>query len=146
MTSLVIDCSVAVKWDLPQEPFATEAREVLQDLQAAVVDLCAPDLLAAEVVNVFLKAERQGRVTDVEAAAGIQRILAAIRVLHPTAVLATRAHEVGRAHNRSAYDSFYVALAEREGTDFWTGDERLFNALSPAFSFVRFIRDYTARR
>jgi predicted nucleic acid-binding protein len=135
-----------VKWDLPLESFATEAREMMQDLQVNAVELCAPDLLHAEIVNVFWRAERQGRVTEAEAVAGIQRLLATGIVLYPVASLALRAFQMAHAHNRSAYDCLYIALAEQEGIEFWTGDERLFNAISPVFPFVRFIRDYAAQR
>ena len=32
-----------------------------------------------------------------------------------------------RLAQSKAYDSFYLALAERMGEDLWTGDRRLFN-------------------
>ncbi len=34
------------------------------------------------------------------------------------------------------YDCLYVALAEREGCEFITADDRLVRALKPAFPFI----------
>lgn len=34
----------------------------------------------------------------------------------------------GRLGQSRAYDSYYLALAERLGTELWTGDQRLVNA------------------
>jgi hypothetical protein len=48
--------------------------------------------------------------------------------------------------NQRIYDCFYVALAEREGVNFWTGDERLYNALATHLPFIRFIADYKPLR
>jgi predicted nucleic acid-binding protein len=35
-----------------------------------------------------------------------------------------------------------VALAERDGSELWTGDERLYNALRVQHPCVRWIADY----
>jgi len=44
------------------------------------------------------------------------------------------------------YDRLHVALLEREGVELWTGDERLVNALSAHFPFIRFIGEYKPKR
>jgi len=71
LTRIVVDCSVVVKWHLPYEPYAPQAWEVLQDWQANAVDLHAPDLLHAEIVNTFLQAVRRGRLLESEAVRAI---------------------------------------------------------------------------
>jgi hypothetical protein len=38
-----------------------------------------------------------------------------------------------------------VALAERDGLELWTGDERLYNALHAQYPSVRWITDYQPR-
>jgi hypothetical protein len=38
-----------------------------------------------------------------------------------------------------------VALAERDGVELWTGDERLYNALHAQYPSVRWIADYQPR-
>jgi predicted nucleic acid-binding protein len=40
-------------------------------------------------------------------------------------------------HNRpTAYDEQYLAVAERYQSDFWTADERMFNAVSGKFPSI----------
>ncbi len=47
--------------------------------------------------------------------------------------LAIRAIELAhRFHLPAAYDAQYLALAEREGCDFWTADQRLRNTVQGA--------------
>jgi predicted nucleic acid-binding protein len=36
----------------------------------------------------------------------------------------------------TAYDAQYLAVAERHQADFWTADERLFNALNGKFPHI----------
>ena len=44
-------------------------------------------------------------------------------------------------HDRSAYDSAYVALAQYLGVWLFTADRRLFNAVGSALDYVKWIRD-----
>jgi predicted nucleic acid-binding protein len=60
--------------------------------------------------------------------------------------LVQRATEIAIRYQQNSYDCLYVALAEREGVELWTGDERLVNALSPHFPFIRFIGEYKPKR
>jgi predicted nucleic acid-binding protein len=39
----------------------------------------------------------------------------------------------------TAYDAQYLALAERLACDFWTADERLFNAASQQLPYVKWV-------
>jgi predicted nucleic acid-binding protein len=48
------------------------------------------------------------------------------------------------AHEITAYDSAYLALAEQEGCDLWTGDLSLYRAVSKKLRWVRWIGDYTS--
>src|SRR5687767_1273778 len=126
VTALVIDCSVLAKWELADEDYRPEALELFRDWQASAVLLHAPDLLPSEIGSTFLSALRRNRLTKAEARASIQGLLSFTYVLHESTPLVTRAFEIAYQHNQRIYDCFYVALAEREGVDFWTSDERLF--------------------
>lgn len=42
----------------------------------------------------------------------------------------------------AGYDAHYLALAEREGCDFWTADERLWKAVRPQLTWVRWLGEY----
>ena len=144
--TLVIDCSGVVKWELPGEDYANEALELFDDWKAGAVAVHSPDLLPSEIGSVLLRALRRGRMTQAEARSSIQSLLGLPFVLHPSSPLVVRPFEIAQRHNQRIYDCFYVALAEREGVDLWTGDERLYNALNIQFPFVRFIAHYTGKR
>ena len=53
--------------------------------------------------------------------------------LHASGLLLVSAFRLAIQHGRSLYDSLYVALALREQCQLVTADERLCNALRPAF-------------
>ncbi|MGH7965762.1 MAG: type II toxin-antitoxin system VapC family toxin [Candidatus Binatia bacterium] len=143
---LVVDCSVVVKWKIPAEDYAAEAEGLLLDWQQQAVDLCAPNLLQSEVISAFLHAYRRGRVSEDEAKIAVQDLLALPFLLYDVAPIAVRAFTMSRQYNQRSYDCIYVALAEREGVEVWTGDRRLYNALCAHLAFVRWIGDYQRKR
>ena len=49
-----------------------------------------------------------------------------------------------RRYQRSVYDSWYLYVAERAGCEFWTADQKLYNAMKDKVSFVRWLEDYRA--
>jgi predicted nucleic acid-binding protein len=142
---LVADCSVVVKWRFTDEPFCAEANDLLLDWQAGAIEIVAPDLLPAEVMSAFLRAARRSRVTEAEAQGAIRDLLALPFDFQATLPLAATAFEIALRFNQRAYDCYYVALAERAGLEFWTGDERLYNALHHHYPLIRWIGDYVPR-
>lgn len=143
---LVLDCSVAAKWELPGEEHTSEALELYRDWEAEAIQVLTPDLFPSELGSVCLRAVRRGRITEAQAQTSLQRLLDLPYDLQPSTPLVPRAFEIAYQHSQRIYDCFYVALAEREGVDFWTSDERLCNALRTHFPFVRFIADYIPQR
>jgi predicted nucleic acid-binding protein len=85
-------------------------------------------------------------VTEEQARASIHGLLQITDQLHSTQRLVPRTFQIANQFNQRIYDCFYVTVAERQAMSFWTGDERLFNALHTALPFVRFIADYTPVR
>ena len=131
MSQLVVDSSVAIKWFVV-EPYSAEARRILNDYQAGILTLLAPDLINAEIGNiVWKKHSLQGM-----AAADAQLIVDAFRTLTivqtPTAALLDSAYRFAVAHRRTVYDMLYVALSVQVACDFVTADEKLFNAIHAA--------------
>jgi predicted nucleic acid-binding protein len=45
---------------------------------------------------------------------------------------------------RNAYDCMYAVLAEREGCEFWTGDERFWNVARSSFPWVRWVGELSS--
>lgn len=132
MSRLVVDSSVVIKWFVV-EPYSTEARRVLNDYQAGGLTLLAPDLLHAEVGNIVWKKHVFQGMTAVDA----QRIIDTFRTLTfvqtSSAVLLDSAYRLAVIHRRTVYDMLYVTLSTQEACQFVTADEKLVNAISPAF-------------
>jgi predicted nucleic acid-binding protein len=56
--------------------------------------------------------------------------------------ISSRTFQLSGQHQRSAYDSAYMALAQAQGVWFFTGDKRLFNAVGRALAWVQWLGDY----
>ena len=119
----VVDCSVVVRWFLPDEatPY-TEAAFALLAQQDAVV----PALWLSEFANVFLKLERQCRLKPEQAAGAIQRIAALGLQVDRQTPDPQRLFELARLYGLSAYDATYLELALRRGLPLacWDGGLR----------------------
>jgi predicted nucleic acid-binding protein len=57
-------------------------------------------------------------------------------VLHPYEALLDRAVDISSQTRSGLYDCLYVALAEREGCDLVTDDQKLIANLKPLFSLI----------
>jgi predicted nucleic acid-binding protein len=81
-----------------------------------------------------------------EAREAIRDLLALPFVLCDVTTIADCAFTIAHQHQQRAYDCLYVALAERNGIELWTGDERLYNALHAQHALVQWIADYQPRQ
>jgi predicted nucleic acid-binding protein len=123
---LVVDASVAIKWYVP-EPDSQRALKIL----SGGTRLLAPDLLIAEVGNILWKKVRRGELTMAEARAIASALTKSSPLeLCPASELLATAMSIAVAHQRSVYDSLYVALAHERSCQLVTADERLVSALS----------------
>jgi len=147
---LLVDCSVVVKWRLTSESHAFEAGELLSDWENGAVRLCVPDQFFGELVNALIGATRKHppRLTAAEARDTLDDLTAAPFLVFKTTgrKILAQAFDIAQQFSQQAYDCLYVALAERKRIEFWTGDERLYNALHTAFPFVRWIAHYQRKR
>ncbi|MGH7256607.1 MAG: type II toxin-antitoxin system VapC family toxin, partial [Nitrospirales bacterium] len=124
MTRLVVDASVAVKWFIPEND-AQAATRVLRKGHA----LLAPDLIWAEVGNVFWKKWRRDEIAHDEAHALLRDFRRfPLEITSSQSLLAVAWH-IATQSRRSLYDSLYLALAETHACRVVTADRRLFNAL-----------------
>jgi len=121
--SLVVGSSVVVKWYIPENG-SDRATALLR----AGFRLLAPDLLIPEVGNVLWKRRRD--VPAVESEAIATALASACPVsLHPSSAILQGALDLALAHERSVYDSLFVALAVSQDCRLVTADERLANAM-----------------
>jgi predicted nucleic acid-binding protein len=137
----VVDASVVAKWFIP-ELHKENAERILRDFLCGRLNLCAPDLLIAEIGNILWKrCAQRGEITPAQAATSYRHLLELRVRLHPSAELASLALELAIAEHRSLYDMLYLALAEQENCEFVTADEKLFRALGSSFPRIRWIGD-----
>jgi predicted nucleic acid-binding protein len=132
---VVVDASVAAKWVLPAEgeTLTEEAAEWLRRYVQGEVRFLVPDLFWAETAKLLWKTVQHGRCSKEFAesalAALVDRRLRTVSSVH----LLSLAFRIASEHERTVYDSLYVALAVRENGQLITADERLANALAAHF-------------
>lgn len=140
MTSWVcVDSSIVLKLVL-NEPDSEKAEALwltwLESNQTPV----APPLFPFELTAVLRKHVARGSITEENGSLALDKALAFGVRLSTFDGLHKRAWEFATRLNRpTAYDAHYLALASEIGCDFWTADERLFNAARPQLPWVRWL-------
>jgi predicted nucleic acid-binding protein len=142
--TVVADTSIVIKWIIP-EPDSPVALALVTKWFSSRIVILAPALLLYEVTNVLHQRVRKGGITFDEAEQALANVLLGALKLdfsQPSA-LSTRALQLAQQYKLPAtYDSHYLALAERENCEYWTADERLWNAVKGKLSWVRWLGDY----
>jgi predicted nucleic acid-binding protein len=126
----VLDCSVALKWFLP-EPLADAALHLLAQARKGEVLLCAPDVLLAEFGHGLRKHALGKGLPRPDAILIWQRFVGlGFPRLVPTHDLGEDALALALKHHATFYDALYVALALREKLLVVTADDRAVNAFA----------------
>jgi predicted nucleic acid-binding protein len=131
----VLDSSVAFKWVVP-ELHSDKALLLRDDYRNGIVELIAPDIFLGEVAHALTRAERQKRITPAQGAAALADLMSMQPILFGYIPLLPRAYEISSHHHVGVFDCLYVALAEREGCDLVTADDRMLKNLQPHFPFI----------
>lgn len=127
MSLYIIDCSVAVKWYVP-EAHSQAAVALLDESH----ELHAPELLLAEFGNTLWKKRRRGELTEAEIRSILQAFWMVPLEIHPLDALVEGAVELALQTERAVYDSLYVSLALLLGGPVVTADESLITGLETA--------------
>ncbi len=137
----VVDASVVLKWQFDDEDCVPQAIALRDDYYArGAVRVIAPQLLMYEVVNGVATATRRKRLAEDKAIESVSNLVALgieLREVEPLRVL-----EVALRYDLAAYDAAYLALAEVERCDLWTGDRAFYQAVKDESHQVRWIGDY----
>jgi len=87
----------------------------------------------------------QERITHEQGRAMLAQLLLYPVEFHEDDALLEAAFDLANRFNRPrAYDAQYLALAEPLSCDFWTADERMFNALKDRFSPIHWLGNWGA--
>jgi predicted nucleic acid-binding protein len=123
MTFFVLDVSFAAAWLLP-EKHSEAAEELIAQLQGPSP---APSLFWHEARNLFLMAERRGRIAASEATAAMAR-LRRLPIEDAGGGSDGKVLALAAAHGLSAYDAAYLALTVERGLPLATLDRELAGA------------------
>jgi predicted nucleic acid-binding protein len=128
--TLVVDASVVVAALLDRDLTGVWAEQ-----QLVSDELAAPHLLPLEVVNVLRREEAAGTTSPDVAALAHADLLDLSIELYPYDPFAHRVWEL--RPTITAYDAWYVALAETLGARLATIDRRLATAPGPGCEFIQ---------
>lgn len=131
----VLDASVALRWVLPL-PLAPKALRLRDEYRRGLHELIAPSHFPGEVASALTKSERQKLIRVGRARRLVGDILTTAPALHPYDALLDRALDISPQTRSAFYDCLYVALAEREGCELMTADDKLLNNLQRHFPFL----------
>lgn len=139
MKRAVVDASVILKWYLPDEAHEAQALALLRQRTAGELEILAPSLLMYELMNGLVIAGRRARLDQKTISLSFKGFMSMGIRFYEVSYFADKALEYCRLYGRSAYDSSYLALAEQEGVDLITADERLFNSVQRDLPWVRWM-------
>jgi len=107
------------------------------------VKVVSPGLLLFELTSVLRKKVHRGLLSPEEGERAFDTVhRLPVQVLTPPD-LHRRAWELAARFNRpAAYDAHYLALAEMLNCEFWTADQRLFNAVGDELPWVHWLGKY----
>ena len=136
---LVVDASVAVKWFVEEED--TNRAFLLAN---GAEEIHCPHLLASEVGSALWRKVLQGELEPGDARTGMESLARLPINWHADEALGADCLRLAFAHDRTVYDSMYLALANRLNARLVTADLRFANALAAtdASSMVLRLRNY----
>jgi predicted nucleic acid-binding protein len=138
--TVVIDANILIAFGLADEPLHTQASQILSAWRTTSTVLAAPRLFRSEITAVIRKAVYLERISHEQGRLMLSQLLVYPVELYEDNGLLTTAYELAHRFNRPrAYDAQYLALAERLSCDFWTADERMFNAIKDNFPNIRWL-------
>src|SRR5262245_25146880 len=130
----VLDSCVGFK-ALVAEQDSDKAQRLMDAYRNAFHELLAPDVFPIEITHAITRAERQARITPAEGARFLTDMLNELPSLHPYLPLLPRAYAISSQARLGVYDCLYIALAEREGCEFISSDQKLISNLQSQFPF-----------
>lgn len=131
----VLDASVALCWVIPR-PLSPKALLLRDEYRQQIHELIAPSVYPHEIANALTKSERQKLIPVGDARPLSRDVLSTSPVLHGTGPIFYRAIDISSQTRNGFYDCLYVALAEREGIEFVTTDDKLLKNLQARFPFI----------
>ena len=139
----VIDSGILLATVLTEQ-YSKEAKTLVKSLTGQQTQVAVPMLFRYEIVAVLRKHVYRGSLSAEEAVSKCNLLLAQPVQAMVDDTLLRRGFELAAQFNRpTAYDSQYLAVAERLDCEFWTADEKLYNALKAHLSWIKWLGSFT---
>ncbi|MBM3175938.1 MAG: type II toxin-antitoxin system VapC family toxin [Chloroflexi bacterium] len=143
--AIVVDASVVLKWQLGDEEHIPQAIALRDDFsKRGVTKLLAPNLLVYEVINGIVTATKLKRIPLPKAVEAVSNLMALGIELKD--VESRQVAELALRYNLTAYDAAYLALAEVQNCELWTGDRAFYQSTKNTTMSVRWLGDYVAEQ
>lgn len=140
MTSWVVSDAGIFIAIVMNEAQGSRAEQLLENWRNRNLSVAAPTLFIYEVTAAIRKHVARGTITVEEGIKHRDWLLTQPVELYADRKLASRAYELATELNRpTSYDAQYIALAERLSCEFWTADERLYNAVQYHLTRVKWV-------
>ena len=120
----VLDANVGLKTALP-EADSDKAFGLIDAYQREVHELIAPDIYLVECGHALTRAERRGLILPPEGFEKMILIATTRPKIYSHIPLLSRAFEISSSTRHGLYDCLCLALAEREGCQLITADEKM---------------------
>ena len=134
-----IDASLGLKLVLTEIDSA-QVRTLWERWIQNEVQIVAPLLYLYESISAIRGQVYRGLISQEQGTVAFRALLAQRITLSAPPELYERAWNLASQLNRpKAYDCYYLALAELLDCEFWTADERLFNAVKQQLPWVKWI-------
>jgi predicted nucleic acid-binding protein len=141
--TVVVDANILIAFGLADEPLQIQAKQILFAWRNTNEHLVAPQLFRSEITAVVRKTVYQHRITPEQGRVLLSELLIYPVEFHEDDALLLEAYELAVRFNRPrAYDTQYMALAERLNCEFWTADERLLNSTQGQFNRIRWLGNW----
>ena len=125
-------------------PYSEKAMLKMTEWETNNYEIIVPSLWSYEITSALRKFVVSGRISSATAIAHLQDILS-LNIVQISPTLELNIHALNWAAKINqfvAYDASYLALADMENADFWTGDQRLFNSCQNlGLDWVHYIQD-----
>jgi predicted nucleic acid-binding protein len=126
--NIVIDANIAARAILPIEG-KSNVLERMTSWHRSRSKIFAPELLITETVSVIRRGIFDRWITEEEGQVAVEDLYRlGVEIVPSDAGICQAALAwAGRLGQSKAYDGFYFAVAERQGAELWTADEKLVN-------------------
>jgi predicted nucleic acid-binding protein len=134
--TIVIDANILIVFGMADEPLYTHAHGILSAWRA----IDSASLFRSEITAVVRKVVYQQRITPEQGRTLLSHLLAYPVEFFEDDILLKEAYELAvRLNHPRAYDTQYLAFADRFQCDFWTADERLVNSTQGQFRHIHWL-------